>query len=153
MEFIEYNANPKKKRTSDCVVRAICTALKESWEDTYKGLFEITLKKCYAIGYKNTYEAYLKQKGYEKHKMPRRLDNTRYTVKEFANELAKPNKTYIITIANHMTILINNNLYDTWNCSNKSVCNYWVVDDKLYTQKELQLLQESTPKKKHRVEL
>ena len=35
MEFIKYNANPKGRKTGDCVIRAICTALHMSWEETY----------------------------------------------------------------------------------------------------------------------
>ena len=36
MEFVNYNANPKNKKTGDCVIRALCTALEDSWEQVYK---------------------------------------------------------------------------------------------------------------------
>lgn len=126
-KFENYNANPFKKKTGDCVIRAVSVALKEEWEDTYKGMFDVAMTTGYAISCKENFREYLKQKGYEKQKMPRRADRSRYTIREFVDELAKPNKTYIINIANHLTCVKNKTLYDLWNCGNKSVGNYWEV--------------------------
>lgn len=42
--FRYYNANPKNKHTTDCVVRAICTALNQSYEQTAKELTDLWLK-------------------------------------------------------------------------------------------------------------
>lgn len=127
MEFVNYNANPKNKKTGDCVIRAIATALNQDYWKTLDEMVEVTKKTGYYMSYKNGFEAYLKSKGYEKQKMPRRLDNTRYTVKEFADELANPNSNYILVVANHLTCLKGNTLYDIWNCQNKSVGNYWII--------------------------
>ena len=156
MEFVQYNANPKKKKTADCVIRATCTGLKESWEDTYKGMLEVALDTYQAISYKKNFEIYLKRKGYEKQSMPRHKDNSRYTVKEFIDELAKPKGIYVISIANHLTLVINKKLIDIWDCSRKSVGNYWYINDKSYTQKELDEMIQSNDKpkrKKKRIEL
>ncbi len=156
MEFVKYNANPKKKKTGDCVIRAICTGLKESWEDTYKGMLDVALDTYQAISWNKNYEYYLKRKGYNKQKMPRRLDKTRYTVKEFADELAEPDATYILSVANHLTLIINKDLYDTWDCGRKSVGNYWTIYDRPYTKQEIKEMIEAEPikkRKKRRVEL
>lgn len=126
--YIEYNKNPKGLKTGDCVVRAIATALNESWEDTYKGMLEVALKTYQAISWKNNFKKYLQNKGYEMHKMPKKENGKRYTVNEFCKEKAENNKTYIISLANHLTVVINRDLYDTWNCGNKSVGNYWELD-------------------------
>ena len=88
--------------------------------------------------------------------MPKHKDNSRYTVKEFIDELAKPKGTYIISIANHLTLVINKKLVDIWDCSRKSVGNYWYINDKSYTQKELDEMIQSNDKpkrKKKRIEL
>ena len=127
MEFIKYNANPKGRKTGDCVIRAICTALNETWEDTYKGLLEVALDTGYAVSCTENYEEYLKRKGYIKQKMPRKSNKRKYTIAEFAEELAKPKLTYIVNIANHTTMIRNKNLYDLWNCENKCVLNYWII--------------------------
>ena len=127
MEFVKFNANPKGRKTGDCVIRAICTALNESWEDTYKGMLDVALDTGYAISCKDNFTEYLKRKGYVKQKMPRKLSGKKYTVSEFCDELAKVRTTYVISIAKHVTVVRNRNLYDLWDCSRKSVLNYWII--------------------------
>ena len=127
MQFINYNANPKGRKTTDCVIRAICTALNISWKDCYISLVEFSIKQGLMCNDKRAYTTYLKAKGYEMQKMLRRKDNTRYTVKEFIDEIADPKAIYILSIANHLTTVKDKALLDTWNCSRKSVGNYWVI--------------------------
>ncbi len=124
MEFKQFNANPKQwKREGDCVVRALCVALDQTWEETYKELFELGLKKCTMPNSKSTYEAYLKQKGWIKNKMPRHDDGSRYTIRQLAKEY--PTMKAVVSVANHLTYLEYGTLIDTWDCSMKSVGNYW----------------------------
>ena len=124
MEFKNYNANPKGwKREPDCVVRAISTATHASWGKTYKDLCELGLKKCMMPNSKLLYEAYLKKIGWEKYKMPKKSNGKRFTIKEYVD--LNPNFTGIISVANHLTYVENGVLIDTWNCSNKSMGNYW----------------------------
>ena len=125
--FIKYNNNPKNKKTGDCVIRAISFATKNSWEKTYRALAELGIKNCLILNDTNNWRKYLKLLGYEQQKMPRKADNTRYTVHEFCNQLAKKDVTYIIKVANHITVVKDKDLYDTWDCSNKSVGNYWII--------------------------
>ena len=127
MIFQKTNINPKDWKTGDCVVRAIAQVNNTSWEVTYQQLCEIGLKKCRMPNDKQTYEALLKQYGWVKQKMPRHADGTRYTVEELIDEL--PKKTLIISMANHLTCAKAGTLIDTWNCSQKSVGNYWTKDD------------------------
>lgn len=128
MEFVQYNANPKNNRTNDCVVRAISLATNKSWIDVYKELTELGMKKCLMMNDNKNWKAYLKQLGYQQHKMPKKSDNTRYTVEEFADEVAEEDKTYIVSIAKHLTVVKDKKLYDTFDCSKKSVCNYWRIE-------------------------
>ena len=127
MQFVNYNANPKNRKTSDCVIRALCTALNNSWKDTYISLVDFSIKQGLMCNEKRAYTSYLKAKGYEIQKMPKRKDNTRYTVREFVDEIAESKSTYILSIANHLTVVKDKVLLDTWNCSKKSVGNYWVI--------------------------
>lgn len=128
MEFIKYNNNPKNKKTGDCVIRAIATATNSSWEYVYIKLAELGIRKGLIINDPNNWQKYLEILGYEKQKMPRRSDRTRYTLEEFATEIAEENKIYIVRLAGHLTVIKNKNLIDTWNCSYKSVGNYWIVE-------------------------
>ena len=126
MKFIEFNINPKNKRTKDSVIRAIATATNSSWEYIYRELAELGIKKGLMINDSKNWKAYLKKLGYEQQKMPRRDDKTRYTLEEFCDELAEDNQIYIIKVAGHLTVVKDKNLYDSWNCSHKSVGNYWI---------------------------
>lgn len=128
MKFIKYNANPKNKKTGDCVIRAICTALNESWADTYRGMLDIAIETGQAISYKDNYVEYLKRKGYDMQKQLKKSSGKKYTIEEFADKIAQPNKTYILNVANHVTVVINKSLYDIWDCRKKTVGNYWILD-------------------------
>ena len=129
MKFIKFNNNPKNNITKDCVIRAISFATNKSWKDTYRELTELGIKKGLILNDRKNWKAYLKKLGYEIQKMPVRDDRTRYTLEEFCDELAKPNIIYIVKVANHITVVKNKDLYDTWNCSNKSVGNYWIIGE------------------------
>lgn len=126
MEFIEYNHNYKNKKTNDCVIRAIGFASGKSWTSTYMSLAQLGAEKGYMINDPKNWKRYLEILGYKKQNMPRRKDNTRYTLEEFCDELAKDNEIYIVKVAGHLTVVKDKNLYDTWNCSRKSVGNYWI---------------------------
>lgn len=125
MIFQKFNANPKEwKREGDCVVRAISLANNVSWQVTYKQLCELGEKRFRMPNSKPVYEELLKKNGFVKYKMPRHYDNTRYTIKELIDE--NPNVTMVISLANHLTCAKDGVLYDTWDCSKKSVGNYYI---------------------------
>ncbi len=128
MEFIRYNNNPKSKRTGDCVVRAIALVTNRSWEAIYSELAEQGIKEGLMPNSRENWKKYLKKLGYEMQKMPKKENGKRFTIEEFANQLAKENKTYIIKVAKHLTVVKNKNLYDTWNCSTRCVGNYWIIE-------------------------
>lgn len=48
-------------------------------------------------------------------------------IMDFADseELATKNKRYVVSVASHVTVVLNNKVWDTWNCGWKSVGNYW----------------------------
>lgn len=123
MNYTVCNLNPTGKKVGDCVVRAIAKAEGKRWQEVYDGLCAIGRELFAMPNDKKTYEAYLERNGWFKLPMPRFEDNTRYTVKEFAD--AHPKRTFIISVANHLTVVVDGTLFDTHDCSWKSVCNYW----------------------------
>lgn len=126
MEIIRENMNPKDRRIGDCVIRALARATGYTWDETLDKLIVICHKVKDMPNSKRVYEKFLAQEGWVKQKMPRRPDNTRYTVKEFLDEIAGPNELYaVISVANHLTYAENDTLIDTWDCSRKSVGNFW----------------------------
>ena len=81
--FTYYNANPKNRITGDCTFRAICTALGQSWEQTVMEMAELSCKTGYALNDTKGIAKYMELKGWTKMKQPRKLNNTKYTGKEF----------------------------------------------------------------------
>ena len=46
-KYVNFNANPKNKKTEDCVIRAISKGLNQKWEDTYLEMAKFCIKKFY----------------------------------------------------------------------------------------------------------
>lgn len=122
--FHYYNCNPKGLKTSsDCVVRAIAGGTGLDWKHVYTRLSEIGLDLSRIPVEKATYTEYLFKLGWAKNPQPRKENKRKYTVKEFCELHSKG--AYIIKVANHLTYVEDGIIYDTWNCENKTVGNYW----------------------------
>lgn len=139
--FHYHNANPKNKITADCVIRALCTAMNEPYETVYRELYELSLKCGYMLNEKHCYHTYLKSKGWIKHSQPRKADNTKYTGKEFCNELNCDimfvGKSVIANIGSHHIVCIKEDnlhglhkVHDIWDCTDGCIGNYWVKERK-----------------------
>lgn len=121
--FQYYNANPKNKRTSDCVTRAICTALNQTYEQTVEELTAFWLKTGYEMSDVKCFGKYLESKGWIKNRQPRKEDNTKLTGKEFA-------KTFKgVCVANiggnHTVCIKDGKVVDIWNSTDGCIGNYW----------------------------
>ena len=114
------NTNPKQKHTSDCTVRAICSALELSYEEVYKQLFELSIKTGYFINDPKNTTKFLKMLGYEWQKQLKHEDGTKYTGKQFCEEFNKG--TYIMHIgSHHISVVKDGVIHDIWGCSSKCV--------------------------------
>lgn len=122
--FKYYNANSKNKHTTDCVVRAICTALEQSYEQTINELVALWLETGYDIAEARCFGKYLELKGWIKQKQPRKVDNTKYTGKEFV-------KTFKgVCVANiggnHTVCIKDGKVFDIWDSTDGCIGNYWI---------------------------
>lgn len=126
--FHYYNANSHNHKTSDCVVRALCTATGMSWEDTATELFYIGLKKGYVMLEDKVIDIFLKNHNFIKCREPRDLDNKKYKVNEWL--CLKRNKEDNHIVANvgshHIVAIIDGKVYDIWDSSNETMHCYWV---------------------------
>lgn len=127
MKFVPCNVNPKNRQTDDSIIRAISTATNKSWYDIFENLARFAMKLGLTMTDKRILKKYLRYLGYQEQPVPKKVDNSRYTVSDFCERLAKPNETYLLSISNNLTCVINKDLYDTYNCSHKTVSNYWLV--------------------------
>lgn len=124
--FVFHNENPKGRVSAeDCVIRAIAKTTGKSWEEVLTGLFEVALKVKDVPSAKAVFQKYLEKQGYPTQRQPRKTNGTKYTVEEFATKFEEG--AYIITVANHLTCVIDGKCYDTWDCTSKSVGNFWKV--------------------------
>lgn len=129
--FHFYNANPHNRFTTDCVVRAISTALEMDYNTVVMELAELQCRTGFDASEKTAINRYLADKGWVKHNQPRKEDNTKYTGKEFCRLLRKTNncKNIIANIGgHHIVAIINNKVYDTWNSTDGCIGNYWEKD-------------------------
>lgn len=121
--FINENLNPKKKKTGDCVIRAIAKAEGKAWLEVFDILSEIARKNYTNPNHKDAYYQYLKK--YDKIDVMHMIGDKkkRYTVEE----IAKWNGIYLIKTAGHLTVTIDGNYYDIWDCGDKCAYVIWKV--------------------------
>lgn len=138
--FHFYNANPKGRRTTDCVTRAICTAMEQDYNTTIMELAELQCKTGFDDADKKLYDKYLQSKGWVKHKQPKKQDNTKFTGKEFCHKLNNDLKALgvavVANIGGHHIVCIKEHcedgnqhglykIFDTWDSTSGCIGNYW----------------------------
>lgn len=130
MNFVIENTNPKGKKTSDCVIRALARAMGYDYYRVYKDLYEMSLKTGYYLSDKKNYEKLLGVYGYIKVKQPVKRDNTKYVVKEF-NQICCADA--LITINHHITYYnaAENSIYDLSSFPNAVIRNYFVKEGEI----------------------
>lgn len=125
--FEFYNANPKGKKTTDCVTRAICTALDQSYEQTIRELAELWLKTGYEMTDPKCFGKYLESKGWKKQKQPRKQDNKKYTGNEFVKIFKG---TCVANIGgNHTVCIKDGKVLDIWDSADGCIGNYWTKEN------------------------
>ena len=124
MNFIKTNPHPEGKKTGDCVVRALAIADNKKWIEVYDALCYTGRTIFEMPSGRKTYHQYLLENGWSKQPMPKHQNGKRYTLSQFADE--NPKGVYVISLANHLATIVNGNLHDIWDCSEKCLRNYWV---------------------------
>lgn len=119
--FVKENINPKSKKRTDCVIRAIAKAEGKTWLEVYDELTEIGRKHYSVQNDPFIYGKYLAK--YPTIDVKYEIDGKkkRYTVKD----ICRFKGTFIIQIANHLTTVIDGKYYDNWDCGNKSAYRIW----------------------------
>ena len=123
--FVEYNNNPKHKKTGDCVVRALSQFMHADWKLTYQDLCNIGLNKGVMPNNPDAYKTYLAKVGIEMQKQPKNSLGKRMTLKEFLEQ--HPKGEYLLHVRKHLTYCRDGICYDTWDCTDYCVGNYWKI--------------------------
>lgn len=134
-----FNKNPKGRRTTDCVVRAAATVLNQSWEQTYKDLFELGISSGRPPEDDWVVNKYLESKGCLKISQPKKIDGTKVTGEEVCHLIQEDcfisnhgmnlsNYNFFINIGtHHCSCIIKGKINDIWNCSYDKVGRMWAI--------------------------
>lgn len=126
--FEFYNVNPSGKYTTDCVARAISTAFGQPWGHTVMELAKFAVETGYDTHDPKGYGAYLEHHGWVKNKQPRKPNNKKYTGKEFCKEFKG---TCVANIGGgHVVCISDGKAFDTWDCTEYTIGNYWTMPNK-----------------------
>ena len=117
-----HNSNPEKREVNDCVIRAISTAERKSWDRVYSELSTLAQSQGILLDDMRFVEPYLDSK-YDRTCF--KCEGCRMTVGEFIETHQKG--TYLITMQAHITCVRNGVLYDTWDCRDKVIWCAWEV--------------------------
>ena len=127
--FHYYNANPRNRITTDCVIRAEVVALGTPYEQVVLENAQLQCETGFSANDTKGIDKYMAFKGWKKHPQPRKDDGTKYTVREFCQTIAKPNRHYLVSMANHVVAVVDCKAWDIWDCTDvlytKCVGNYY----------------------------
>lgn len=129
--FHFFNANPRKRITSDCVIRAISTATEIDYSEVIRTLAEWQISTGYDDGDAKCYGKMLESEGWKMQKQPRKADGTKYTGKQFCRMLKKGNGNRRIIAhigGHHVVAIVDCKVWDTWDSTEGCIGNYWVKD-------------------------
>lgn len=124
--YISYNANPKRSRVGDCVIRAVAKATGKSWDEVYKDLSAEGYAMADMPNANNVWGAYLRKLGFRREVIPDTCPDC-YTVADFARE--HPTGTYILATGGHAIAVDSGKYYDTWDSGDETPAFYWYKEN------------------------
>ena len=120
-QFIYFNVNPEGYEEEDCVIRAIKLATGLEYEEVEEKLWlTAELLNCCELCvscYRHLLDDVFKFQ---------RVECDGLTVGEFAD--LYPYGTYLVRMNGHLSCIINNSIYDIWDCRNEWLTDAWRVD-------------------------
>lgn len=136
--FHYFNANPKKRITGDCRIRAISMACEVPYNQVVMDLAKVQCETGYDQCEKQGIDILMKQYGWVRHKQPRKYDNTKFTGKEFCEHLvdelyieAKATERIVAHIGgHHIVAIINGKVWDIWDSTRGCIGCYWTKDNR-----------------------
>lgn len=127
-KFVNFNNNPKGKKTGDCVIRALAGASGKEYYTVSDELYELSKKTGHTMLSKQTYEKWLKLNGFIKHPQPRKPDGTKYSVREIKGLVGEGNDA-VVSMATHLSWYDHEgSIKDTWDCRGKTIGNYYTKE-------------------------
>jgi len=107
--WIYANPNPCRQEEPDCVVRAVCIATGQEWDDVHWDLCVLSHYNCTMPSVNWLWGLYLKQCGFERFTLPEACPEC-ISVREFCRRF--PEGTYVIGTGTHAVACVNGNYID-----------------------------------------
>lgn len=127
--FVKENVNPKGKKTTDCVVRAISKSSGTSYNKVLDLLVENMKKTGYSWNEPKGFEKVIESLGYTRVSCSKIKKGEKRPKVNDISKLTKGNRKKIIcNCAGHLTCVEKGNLYDTWDCGDKAVYVYYIKE-------------------------
>lgn len=124
--FVKENLNPRGKKTCDCVIRAIAKATSMPYNTILDKLVEASKKTGYAYNDTKCYSKVIESLGFTKISLGKVTKGTsRPLVKDIAEKTKNNFDCYLCTCSGHLTVVMNGNVYDIWDCSDRPVFSYY----------------------------
>lgn len=121
--FIGYNPNPvRSDPVGDCTVRAVAKALDITWEDAYAKLSASGFLMGDILNSDAVLAAVLRSNGFRRGTVDNDCPDC-YTVADFAED--NKEGIYVVKSDNHVATIIDGNLFDSWDSSNRVPLWYW----------------------------
>lgn len=122
--FIHYNPNPVRGEggVGDCAIRAVAKATDLTWEQAYTELSTSGFLMGDVMNSDQVLAAVLRKHGFVRGTVPDTCPDC-YTVGQFAAD--HPDGTYVVKSDNHVATVIDGNLFDAWDSSNRVALWFW----------------------------
>lgn len=124
MTWVQYNPNPCGRSVGDCSVRALTKALGVDWRRAYAEACVCGNELCDMPSSNSVWGEVLRRHGFVR----RAADCVGcMTAAEFAD--AHPEGSYVLVFGNHVAVLENNALWDSWDSRHEIVQYYWTKQE------------------------
>ena len=133
--------NLKKNYSGDCVIRALSIALEQPYKQTFEDLCTLAMEFGFMPNNHFTYERYLFSKGWVKNKPPKDMQGKKIKL-QFWN-----NKRAIVMTRRHLTAVIDNCVYDTWDTREYCVNSYYTPAG----EKQIKIMPNSVESTKNKI--
>ena len=117
-----YNANPRGRRTGDCVIRAVCAATGKSWDEVYTSVALLAYALEDMPSTNHVWRTCLKSMGYKRATIPDTCPDC-YTVEDFADE--HQSGSYVVGTGTHAVAVVDGTVLDTWDSRDEVPLYYY----------------------------
>lgn len=123
--WMKFENNPYGRNVGDCAVRAVSKAIGSDWEKAYAELALMGFTMGDMPSSNSVIGAVLKQYGFRRQVIPNTCPDC-YSIAQFADD--HPTGTYVVGTGNHIVVVENGAIWDSWNSGAEVPVFYWEED-------------------------